>query len=61
MAWQNSAGMGGSGGGSGGASEAGGSGAGQPQGTEYTLQGMRLVRTGRYGCFPSQSSVGRLC
>lgn len=42
MAWQNSAGMGGSGGGSGGASDAGGSGAGQPQGTEYTLQGMGL-------------------
>lgn len=38
MAWQNSAGMGGSGGSAGGGSEAGNSG-GQPQGTEYTLQG----------------------
>ena len=38
MAWQNSAGMGGSGGSAGGGSEAGNS-AGQQQGTEYTLQG----------------------
>ena len=38
MAWQNSAGMGGSGGSAGGGSE-GGNGGGQPQGTEYTLQG----------------------
>ena len=38
MAWQNSAGMGGSGGSAGGGSEAGNSG-GQSQGTEYTLQG----------------------
>lgn len=38
MAWQNSAGLGGSGGSAGGGSEAGNSG-GQPQGTEYTLQG----------------------
>lgn len=38
MAWQNSAAMVGNGGVSGGSSEAGGSG-GQPQGTEYTLQG----------------------
>lgn len=51
MAWQNSAGMGGSGGGSGGASDAGGSGAGQPQGTEYTLQGMRLLENCTLGAF----------
>lgn len=38
MAWQNSAGMGGSGGSAGGGSEAGNSG-GQQHGTEYTLQG----------------------
>ena len=38
MAWQNSAGMGGSGGG-----EAGANG-GQPQGTEYTLQGEHTLR-----------------
>ena len=38
MAWQNSAGMGGSGGSAGAGSEAGNSG-GQQQGTEYTLQG----------------------
>ena len=38
MAWQNSAGMGGSGGSAAGGSEAG-IGGGQPQGTEYTLQG----------------------
>lgn len=45
MAWQNSAGMGGSGGSAGGGSEAGNSG-GQPQGTEYTLQGvMRFLQT----------------
>ncbi len=41
MAWQNSAGMGGSGGSAGGGSEAG-NGGGQPQGTEYTLQGEEL-------------------
>ncbi len=39
MAWQNSAAMAGNGGVSSGPSEAGGSN-GQPQGTEYTLQGM---------------------
>ncbi len=39
MAWQTSVGMGGSGGSAGGGSEAGGNGGGQPQGTEYTLQG----------------------
>ena len=38
MAWQNSAGMGGSGGSASGGSEAG-NGSGQQQGTEYTLQG----------------------
>lgn len=42
MAWQNSAGMGGSGGSAGGGSEAGNSG-GQPQGTEYTLQGEHIL------------------
>lgn len=42
MAWQNSAGMGGSGGSAGGGSEAGNSG-GQPQGTEYTLQGEHTI------------------
>lgn len=42
MAWQNSAGIGGSGGSAGGGSEAGNSG-GQPQGTEYTLQGKQNV------------------
>ena len=42
MAWQNSAGMGGSGGSAGGGSEAG-NGGGQPQGTEYTLQGEELI------------------
>ena len=42
MAWQNSAGMGGSGGSAVGGSEAGNSG-GQPQGTEYTLQGKQNV------------------
>lgn len=40
MAWQNSAAMGGNGGMAGGAGE-GGSNGGQPQGTEYTLQGTR--------------------
>ena len=40
MAWQNSAGLGGSGGSASGGSEAG-NGGGQPQGTEYTLQGER--------------------
>jgi hypothetical protein len=43
MAWQTSVGMGGSGGSAGGGSEAGGSGGGQPQGTEYTLQGERKL------------------
>ena len=43
MAWQTSVGMGSSGGNAGGGSDAGGSGTGQPQGTEYTLQG-RLYR-----------------
>ena len=43
MAWQNSAGMGGSGGSAGGGSEAG-NGGGQPQGTEYTLQGEEIIR-----------------
>ena len=43
MAWQNSAGMGGSGGSAGGGSEAG-NGGGQPQGTEYTLQGEEYIR-----------------
>ena len=38
MAWQNSAGMGGSGGNTGGGIETGNN-AGQPHGTEYTLQG----------------------
>jgi len=38
MAWQNSGGMVGNGGSAGGGSEASGS-QGQPQGTEYTLQG----------------------
>ena len=38
MAWQNSAGMGGSGGNAAGGTEAGNN-AGQPHGTEYTLQG----------------------
>ena len=37
MAWQNSAGMGGSGGSAAGGE--GGNNGGQPQGTEYTLQG----------------------
>lgn len=41
MAWQTSVGMGGSGGSAGAGSDAGGSGTGQPQGTEYTLQGKR--------------------
>ncbi|KAL8920581.1 MAG: hypothetical protein Q9172_004437 [Xanthocarpia lactea] len=45
MAWQNSAAMAGNGGVSSGPSEAGGSN-GQPQGTEYTLQGvMRFLQT----------------
>ena len=38
MAWQNSAGMGGSGGNAGGGPDAGNN-TGQPHGTEYTLQG----------------------
>ena len=42
MAWQNSAGLGGSGGSAAGGSEAGNSG-GQPQGTEYTLQGRYML------------------
>ena len=42
MAWQNSAGMGGSGGSAGGGSEAGNS-TGQQQGTEYTLQGVYSI------------------
>ena len=42
MAWQNSAGLGGSGGSASGGSEAG-NGGGQPQGTEYTLQGERTL------------------
>ncbi len=40
MAWQNSAAMGGNGGVAGGAGD-GGSNGGQPQGTEYTLQGTK--------------------
>ncbi len=40
MAWQNSAAMGGNGGMAGGVGE-GGSNGGQPQGTEYTLQGTK--------------------
>ena len=43
MAWQNSAGMAGSGGNAGGGSEAA-NGGGQPQGTEYTLQGEGLMK-----------------
>ena len=42
MAWQNSAGLGGSGGSASGGSEAG-NGGGQPQGIEYTLQGERTL------------------
>ena len=48
MAWQNSAGMGGSGGSAGGGSEAG-NGGGQPQGTEYTLQGEETIRVESQG------------
>ena len=43
MAWQNSAGLGGSGGSASGGSEVGNGGGGQPQGTEYTLQGERIL------------------
>lgn len=42
MAWQNSAGMGGSGGSASAGGEAGNTG-GQPQGTEYTLQGEHTI------------------
>ena len=42
MAWQNSAGMGGSGGNAGGGTEAGNN-TGQPHGTEYTLQGEQTI------------------
>lgn len=43
MAWQNSAGMVGAGGSAVGGNEAGNNG-GQPQGTEYTLQGAAFPR-----------------
>lgn len=45
MAWQSLSGMGGSGGQNNGGGNVGDGGnqANQPQGTEYTLQGMRLV------------------
>lgn len=42
MAWQNSAAMGSNGGGSGAGGE-GNSNGGQPQGTEYTLQGINEI------------------
>lgn len=52
MAWQNSTAMGGNGGGPGGVGEGGNNG-GQPQGTEYTLQGADA-----FIIFHSRSSIG---
>lgn len=56
MAWQNSAGMGGSGGSAGGGSEAG-NGGGQPQGTEYTLQGEELIEVQCHGSNQWQNAL----
>lgn len=44
MAWQSQSAMAGSGGAAGGAVDGSNNGAGQPQGTEYTLQGAYMAK-----------------